>query len=108
MSPSDTEPLLVAGRLVIVVVSLFALVLGVRVALSRRFPRAWLHFGRPTKGQRAQPVRIGGGVALVGASLLIQRAPFLIPTPFVLGAALLAVAMLLAASAAGWFVLRRD
>ena len=107
MSPSDTDPLLLAGRLVIVVVSLFVLVLGVRVALSRRFP-AWLRFGRPTKSQPSQPVRIGGGVALVGASLLIQQAPFLIPTPFVLGAALFAVAMLLAATAAGWLVLRRD
>ncbi|MBM0259955.1 hypothetical protein [Micromonospora sp. 4G55] len=108
MSPSDTGPPLVAGRLVIVVVSLFALVLGVHVALSRRFPRAWLRFGRPTTSQRPQPVRIGGGAALVGASLLIQPAPFLIPTPFVLGAALFAVAMLLAATAAGWFILRRD
>ncbi|MBQ0892060.1 hypothetical protein KBX37_02925 [Micromonospora sp. U56] len=108
MGPSDTHPLLVAGRLVIVVVSLSGLVLGVRVALSRRFPRAWLRSGRPTESQRSQPVRIGGGVALVGASLLIQQAPFLIPTSFVPGTALLAVAMLLAATAAGWFVLRRD
>ncbi|MEH0820707.1 MULTISPECIES: hypothetical protein [unclassified Micromonospora] len=104
MSPSDT--LLLTGRLVIVVVSLFVLVLGGSVAVSRRIPRAWLRFGHPTKSPRMQPVRLGGGLALVGASLLIQQAPFLIPMPLALRAALLAVAVLLAA-AAGWLFLRR-
>ncbi|MGC1214061.1 MAG: Imm21 family immunity protein [Micromonospora sp.] len=36
MSPTDTDPLLLTGRLVIVVVSLFLLVFGVRVAVTRR------------------------------------------------------------------------
>ncbi|WP_406039096.1 hypothetical protein OG799_27625 [Micromonospora sp. NBC_00898] len=108
MSPSDPDPLLVAGRLVIVVISLFLLVFGVRTAVSRRFPRPWLRCARPTKSQRSQPVRIGGGQALVGASLLTQQAPFLIPMPFPVGAALFVVALLLAAAALGWSILRRD
>ncbi|MEH0820912.1 MULTISPECIES: hypothetical protein [unclassified Micromonospora] len=105
MSLSDTDPLLVAGRLVIVVASLFLLVFGVRTAVSRRFSRAWLRFARPTNSQRSQPVRIGGGQALLGASLLVQQAPFLIPMPHGLGTALFAAALLLAVAALGWFVL---
>ncbi|PSK66522.1 hypothetical protein B0E53_01538 [Micromonospora sp. MH33] len=108
MSPTDTDPLLVAGRLVMVVLSLSLLVFGVRVAVTRRFPRAWLRFARLTKSQRSQPVRIGGGQALSGGSLLIQQAPFLIPMPHSLGTALFAVALLLAATALGWCILRRD
>ncbi|SCE70555.1 hypothetical protein GA0074696_0343 [Micromonospora purpureochromogenes] len=108
MSPSDTDPLLLAGRLVIVVVSLFVLVLGVRVAVSRRFPVAWVRVARLPASQRSQPVRIGGSQALLGASLLIQQAPFLIPMPYLVGRALFAVALLLLVVAVGWFVLRRD
>ncbi|MET8906220.1 hypothetical protein [Micromonospora sp. NPDC004551] len=108
MSPTDADPLLVTGRLVIVVVSLFLLVFGARVAVTRRFPRAWVRFARPTKRQRSQPVRIGGGQAFMGASLLIQQAPPLVPMPHSLGTALFAVALLLAVTALGWVILRRD
>ena len=45
---------------------------------------------------------------MVGASLLIQQAPFLTPMPFPVGAALFVVALLLAAAALGWSILRRD
>ncbi|MEV0806516.1 hypothetical protein [Micromonospora sp. NPDC050200] len=107
MSLSDMDPLSVV-RLVLAAVSFFLLVFGVRVAVSRRFPRAWLRFAHPTKSQRSQPVRIGGGIALVNASLLIQQAPFLIPMPFMLGAALFGVALLLAVAAVGWIVLGRE
>ncbi|WP_200208772.1 hypothetical protein [Micromonospora coerulea] len=108
MRPSDTDLLLVAGRLLIVVISLFQLVVGVRVAVTRRFPRAWLRFAPLTKSHRSQPVRIGGGNALVGASLLVQQAALLIPMPHRLGTTLFAVALLLLVVAVGWLVVRRD
>ncbi|GAB3188117.1 hypothetical protein FHX75_12926 [Micromonospora palomenae] len=108
MSVSDPDPLWIAFRLVIVVLGLAMVVLGVRVAVSRRFPPAWIRVGRLPASQRSQPVRMGGGQALVGASLLIQQAPFLIPMPFPVGAALIVAALLLAGAAVGWFVLRRD
>ncbi|MBQ0892057.1 hypothetical protein KBX37_02910 [Micromonospora sp. U56] len=102
---TDPDPLWIALRLVIVVLSLVAVILGVRAAVSRRFPMAWVRGTRLTASRRSEPVRAGGGVALVGASLLIQQAPFLIPVPFAVGAALFAVALLLLMTAAGWFVL---
>ncbi|MGK5442805.1 hypothetical protein ACSNN7_13450 [Micromonospora sp. URMC 105] len=105
MSPSDTDPILLTGRLVVVVLSLFALGLGGYVVVSRRIPRGWLRIGRPTKTQRSRPARLGAGLVLVGVSLLIQQAPFLIPMPFALGAALLAAALLLT-PAAGWLLWR--
>jgi hypothetical protein len=89
------------------VISLFLLVFGVRVAVTRRFPPAWLRFARLPKSQRSQPVRIGVGGALVGASLLIHQAPFLISMPKPVAAALFAVALLLTVTAAGWFALWR-
>lgn len=108
MSLSDPDPLWVAGRLVIVVGGLFLLVFGVRTAVSRRFLRVWLRFACRTNSQRSQPVRFGGGQALLGASLLIQQAPFLIPMPHRLGTVLFVVALLLAVAALGWSVLVRQ
>ena len=107
MSPSDTDPLLVAGRLVVVVVCLFQLVVGVRVAVTRRFPTAWVRLARLTASQRSQPVRRGGFLAMLSTGLLIQQAPFLISVPHAVGVALLAVALLLVVTAAGWFALLR-
>ncbi|MER5332416.1 hypothetical protein [Micromonospora sp. NPDC002717] len=108
MSVTDPDPVWIALRLVIVVLSLAMFVFGVRVAMSRRFPVAWVRAVRMPARQRSQPVRMGGGQALLGASLLIQQAPFLIPMSYPVGAALFVVALLLAGAAAGWFVLRRD
>ena len=52
-----------AGRLVIVVVSLFLLVLGVRIAVSRRFPRPWLRFASDEESAvPTRPHRWGPGV----------------------------------------------
>ncbi|BCL15081.1 hypothetical protein [Micromonospora sagamiensis] len=108
MSVTDPDPLWIAVRLVVVVLSLGMVVFGVRVAVSRRFPVAWVRAARLPASQRSQPVRIGGGQALIGASLLLQQAPFLVPMPYPVGAALFVVALLLAAAGVGWFVLRRD
>jgi hypothetical protein len=73
MSLSGGDPVLVALRLVLAVVSLLLLVFGVSVAVSRRFPSTRLRHARPRHSQRSQPVRIGGCVALVGASLECLR-----------------------------------
>ncbi|RLK24269.1 hypothetical protein DER29_2172 [Micromonospora sp. M71_S20] len=107
MSLSDPDPVWIAARLVIVLLSLALIVLGVRVAVSRRFPPAWVRVARLTASQRSHPVRVGGGQALLGACLLLQQAPFLIPMPFLAGRTLLVVALLLAVTGAGWFVLLR-
>ncbi|SCL38107.1 hypothetical protein GA0074692_4900 [Micromonospora pallida] len=108
MSVTDPDPFWIAFRLVIVALSLAMVVFGARVAASRRFPAAWIRVARLPASQRSQPVRIGGGQALIGASLLIQQAPFLVPMPFPVGFALLVVALLLAGASLGWYLLRRD
>ncbi|MBM0224410.1 hypothetical protein [Micromonospora sp. ATA51] len=108
MSLNDADPVLVAVRLVVAVISLGLLVFGVRVAVTRQLPRKQIHFGRSTAEQRPQPVRIGGGVALAGASLLIQQVASLISIPSALELALLGVALVLFVTAVGWFALRRD
>ncbi|MEU4779687.1 hypothetical protein [Micromonospora sp. NPDC023633] len=107
MSLSDPDPVWTAVRFVIVALSLAMIVFGVRVAVSRRFPSAWVRVARLTAGQQSQPVRLGGGQALLGACLLLQQAPFLIPMPFLAGLTLLVVALLLAVAGVGWFVLLR-
>ncbi|MEU4773415.1 hypothetical protein [Micromonospora sp. NPDC023644] len=107
MSPSDPDPVWTAARLVIVVLSLAMIVFGLRVAVTRRFPPVWARVARLTASQRLQPVRLGGGQALLGACLLLQQAPFLLPMPSLAGRTLLVVALLLAVAGAGWFVLFR-
>lgn len=107
MTADDPEPVWVALRLVIVVLGFAWVILGVRVAVTRRFPMAWVRVARMTASQRSQPVRRGGFVALFGASMLVQQAPFLISVPFAVGRGLFAVALLLLASAVGWSVLLR-
>jgi hypothetical protein len=107
MSLNDPDPVWIAVRLVIVVLSLAMIVLGGRVAVSRRFPSAWVRVARLTASQRSQPVRVGGGQALLGACLLVQQAPFLFPMPHLAGVILFVVALLLALTAVGWFVLLR-
>ncbi|MER7416827.1 hypothetical protein ABT346_08585 [Micromonospora peucetia] len=107
MGLGEPELVWVVLRLLIVVVSLFLLVLGVRVAVSRRVPGAWSRFARLTESQRSQPVRLGGNVTLLGASLLVQQTPFLVPVPHPVGDALFAVALLLVVAAMVWFVLVR-
>ncbi|MER7333851.1 MULTISPECIES: hypothetical protein [unclassified Micromonospora] len=94
-------------RLVIVVLSLAMIGFGVRVAVSRRVPVAWVRVARLTARQRSQPVRMGVGQALLGACLLVQQAPFLIPMPHSVGVALLVVSLLLALTAVGWFAVPR-
>lgn len=101
MSPDDPDPVWVALRVLAVVV------FGVRVAVSGRFPAAYARVARLTPGQRSRPVRVGGAQALLGAGVLAQQAPFLIPMPYPVGVALFVVALLLLAAAAGWFVLLR-
>ena len=108
MSLNDADPVLVAVRLVVAVISLVLLVFGVRAAVTRQLPRRQIHYGRSTAEQRLQPVRIGGGVALVGAGLLIQQVASLISMPSALGLALVGVALVLFVIAVGWFALRRD
>jgi hypothetical protein len=108
MSLGETDPMLVAVRLVVMVISLAVLFFGVRVAVTRRLPRRQIHFGRTTAEQRPQPVRVGGGVALMGASLFIQQVASLISMPFAVGLVLLLVSLVLVVTAVGWFALRRD
>jgi hypothetical protein len=108
MSVNDPDPFWIACHLVIVLLGLAMVVLGVRVAVSRRFPASWIRVARLPASHRSQPVRVGGGQALIGASLLIQQAPFLVPMPHPVGSALLVVALFLAGASLGWYVLRRD
>ncbi|MER7888888.1 hypothetical protein ABTX15_03590 [Micromonospora sp. NPDC094482] len=108
MSPSDTEPVLVAVRLVVAVVSLALLVFGLRAVILRRLPRRRFGFGRLSAEQRAQPVRIGGGVALVAAGLLVQQVASLVALPFAIKLCLFGVALVLFVTAVGWFALRHD
>ncbi|WP_144127722.1 hypothetical protein [Catellatospora sichuanensis] len=107
MTVDDPEPVWVALRLVIVALGFVWVLLGVRVAVTRRFPMAWVRAARLTTSQRSQPIRLGGGVALLGASALLQQAPFLLPLPSAVGRALFAVALLLLMSAVGGHVLLR-
>ncbi|MEV7329886.1 hypothetical protein [Micromonospora sp. NPDC093244] len=107
MSVDDPEPVWTALRLVIVVLSLVMVILGVRVAVTRRFPTAWVRVAHLTASQRSQPVRLGAYVALLGAGLLVPQVPFLIPVPHAVGRALFAAALLLLISAVGGLVLLR-
>ncbi|MEV4479898.1 hypothetical protein AB0K04_12820 [Micromonospora coxensis] len=108
MSLIDDDPVMAALRLVLVAVSVFAVVFGVRVAVSRQFPQAWVRVARLTRRQRSQPVRVGGGAAFIGASQLIQQVPFVVPMPYPAKVALFVVAFLLLGAALAWFALRRD
>lgn len=104
-----TDPVSVVLRLVLAVVSLFLLVFGTRVAVTRRFPRPrLLRFGDPETNPRPQPVRIGGTIAFVGASLLMQQTWFLLPVPRPVQGALSLAAVLAILAGTGWFVARRD
>lgn len=107
MSPDDGDPLLIALSLAAVVLGLVWVVLGVRVAVSRRFPAAWIRLARPTPSQQAQPVRIGSAQAMSGAGLVAYGATFLIPMPYPVGVALIAVFLLLLLTAAGSVALLR-
>ena len=108
MTLSETDPVLLAVHLVVVVMSLALVVFGVRAAVTRQLPRRQLRFGRPTAEQQPQPVRTGGGVALFGASLFIQQVVPLISMPFAVGLGLLGLSLVLLVTAVGWFALRRD
>ncbi|WBC13362.1 hypothetical protein O7600_19700 [Micromonospora sp. WMMA1998] len=105
---SDTNVVLVAVRLVLVLFFLFLFMAGVRLAVSRRFPAAWTRPAPPTENQQARRVRIGVGLALVAAAVLILEATSLIPMPFLISGILLAVGLLLALAALGWFVVSRE
>ncbi|WP_406074106.1 hypothetical protein [Micromonospora sp. NBC_01638] len=107
MSLYDEDPVTVALRVGVVVLSLGSLVLGVRVAVSRRFPAAWVRLARLRVGERSQPVRVGIAQAMIGAGVLIHQAPFFISMPLPLGRALFAVSLLLLLTAAGAFSLLR-
>ncbi|MEV2237578.1 hypothetical protein [Micromonospora sp. NPDC049891] len=107
MTIDDPDPVWVALRTVSVLLSLVVVVLGVRVAVTRRFPTVWVRVARLTESQRSEPLRRGGFLALLGASLLVQQVPLLAPVPVVAGRALFALALLLLMGAMGWFVLLR-
>ncbi|WBB93763.1 hypothetical protein [Verrucosispora sp. WMMC514] len=107
MTMDDSDPVWAALRLVAAVLSLAVLLLGVRVAVTRRFPVCWTRAARLTERQRSQPLRRGGFLALCGASLLVQQVPFLAPVPVAVGRILFALALLLVVSAVGWFALLR-
>jgi drug/metabolite transporter (DMT)-like permease len=107
MSLYDEDPVTIALRVGVVVLSLGAVVLGVRVAVTRRFPAAWVRLARLEPGERSQPVQVGIAQAMIGAGLLIPQAPFFISMPLPLGRALFAVSLLLLLTAAGAFSLQR-
>ncbi|MET8120904.1 hypothetical protein [Micromonospora sp. NPDC005189] len=107
MSLYDEDPVTFALRVGVVVLSLGAVVLGVRVAVSRRFPAAWVRLARLKPGERSQPVQVGMAQAMIGAGLLVQQAPFFISMPLALGRALFAASLLLLLTAAGAFSLLR-
>ncbi|MFI7646882.1 hypothetical protein ACIBTZ_12495 [Micromonospora sp. NPDC049460] len=107
MSMDDPDPLMIALRMVIVVLSSASVVLGLRVAMSRRFPAAWIRLAHLTPSQQAQPVRLGSAQAMLGAGLLIQQAPFVISMPFPVGVALFAVSLALLLTAVGLSALLR-
>jgi hypothetical protein len=107
MSLDDGDPVMTALSLVAVVLGLASVVLGVRVATSRRFPAAWIRLARLTPSQRSQPVRRGSVQAMIGAGIVVQQAPFLIPMPYPVGVALFAVSLLFLVTAAGSFALLR-
>ncbi|MFE9193500.1 hypothetical protein ACFYL6_28270 [Micromonospora sp. NPDC007208] len=104
----DANSVLVAFRLVLVIFFLLLFVLGVRLAVSRRFPVTWARPVHPTESQQPRQVRVGVGVMLVAASLLILEGTSLIPMPFLISGILLAVAMLVAVAALAWFVVWRE
>lgn len=95
----DWDPAMIVLHVAVVLLGLASLLLGLRVVRSRRFPAAWIRLARLTPEQQAQPVRLGGGQALIGAALLAQQAPFVISMPAPLRMTLFAVsvALLLAA-----------
>ncbi|GAB3853306.1 hypothetical protein GCM10029963_44340 [Micromonospora andamanensis] len=103
----DPDRVWVALRLVSVVLSIVVVVLGVRVAVTRRFPTVWVRVARLTESQRSEPLRRGGVLALLGASLFVQQVPSLVAVPVVGGRVLFALALLLLVTAVGWFVLLR-
>ncbi|MEV4479897.1 hypothetical protein [Micromonospora coxensis] len=107
MSLDDGDPVLIALSLAAVVLGLAWVVLGVRVAVSRRFPAVWIRLARLTPSHRAHPVRMGCAQAMSGAGLVAFGATFLIPMPYTVGVALLAVYLLLLLTAAGSVVLLR-
>jgi len=104
----DANSVLVAFRLVLVIFFFLLFVFGVRLAVSRRFPVTWARPAHPTESQQSRQVRVGVGVMLVAASLLILEGTSLIPMPFLISGILLAVAMLVAVAALAWFVVSRE
>ncbi|MEU9824993.1 hypothetical protein [Micromonospora chersina] len=107
MSPYDEDPVTIALRVGVVVLGLGAVVLGVRVAVTRRFPAAWVRLARLKPGERSQPEQVGIAQAMIGTGLLIPQAPFFISMPLPLGRALFAVSLLLLLTATGAFSLLR-
>ncbi|MEV0806515.1 hypothetical protein [Micromonospora sp. NPDC050200] len=105
---SDANSVVVAFRLVLVVFNFLLFVFGVRLAVSQRFPITWARPAHPTESRQSRRVRVGVGVALVAASSLILEATSLIPMPFLISGILLAVALLVALGALGWFVVSRE
>ncbi|MGK5739992.1 hypothetical protein [Micromonospora sp. URMC 103] len=97
---------LTALRVVLAVAGLVLIVAGVRIAVTRRLPRRF-RIGRPPADQRPQPVRVGGGVALVATGLLIQQVAQLVPMPRALAMGLILTALAVTLVAVGWFALRR-
>ncbi|MCX4390476.1 hypothetical protein OG777_26625 [Micromonospora peucetia] len=104
----DANSVLVVFRLLLVIFFFLLFVLGVRLAVSRRFPVTWARPAHPTEIQQSRQVRVGVGVMLVAASQLILEGTSLIPMPFLISGILLAVAMLVAVAVLAWFVVSRE
>ncbi|WP_141714708.1 hypothetical protein [Micromonospora mirobrigensis] len=107
MSVDDPDPVALALRLVLVALGFGLVLIGGRVAVTRRFPVAWVRVAHLTAAQRSEPVRWGGTVALIGAGVLVQQVPSLASVPHPVGSVLFAVALLLVLGALGWWTLVR-
>ncbi|MBY8872070.1 hypothetical protein K7640_09485 [Micromonospora sp. PLK6-60] len=107
MSVADSDPVGLALRLVAVFLGLGLVVLGGWVATTRRFPAAWVRVARLTASQRAEPVRRGGVVALLGAGVLLPQVPFLAPVSAAVARALFVLALLLIVASVGWYTALR-
>jgi hypothetical protein len=104
----DDGPVSATLTLVIVALSLLGIALGVRTAVTRRFPPVWVRFARPDRTALTQPVRIGGSRALFGGALLMQQMPHVVRMPFPVATAFLLAALAVLVTGMGWLWLRKD
>jgi hypothetical protein len=83
------------------VAAILLVTLGVRTLLTRRLPHLTTRFGSPTAAARTQPIRMGGFWVLLGASVVLMSAPWVlvsrVPDQFVLWSIVAAFPTLIAA-----------